>query len=254
MTTIRTQIEELIDQHNLTQARDLLRDELRNNPSAETYYLASQVAVVHAQRRHFLEKAIELDPFHKEAHQALQELVPDLNAHMDTPRKRKTGYSQSFDKPKRSFDYELAGTGRRFVALFLDLVILFFLGIILNVIIELIFPAPAYINYASTREYNVAFNAWYRFTYLSGVALNAAYYIFTLSKMDGQTLGKRAMGIRVVRTDGQALSMLDAFLRNVIGYFVSIITIFIGFIWAIFDKENQAVHDKIAGTIVIRNR
>lgn len=254
MTTIRTQIEELINQHNLTQARDLLRDELRNNPSAETYYLASQVAVVHAQRRHFLEKAIELNPFHEEAHQALQEFVPDFKTLMDSPQKKKTEYAESFDKPKRTFDYELAGTGRRFVALFLDLVILFFFGIILNFVIELVVPAPNHLNYASTREYNIAFNAWYRFTYLWGVALNAAYYIITLSKMDGQTLGKRAMGIRVVRTDGQALSMLDAFLRNVIGYFVSIITLFIGFIWAVFDRDNQAVHDKIAGTIVVRDQ
>jgi uncharacterized RDD family membrane protein YckC len=67
----------------------------------------------------------------------------------------------------------------------------------------------------------------------------------------GQTLGMRVLNIKVVRTDGSALTILQAFIRY-IGLIVSIACIFIGVIWAAFDSNKQGWHDKIAGTYVIR--
>ena len=38
-----------------------------------------------------------------------------------------------------------------------------------------------------------------------------------------------------------------------LGYAVSVFFVtFLGFLWALWDKKNQAWHDKIAGTVVIR--
>ncbi len=67
----------------------------------------------------------------------------------------------------------------------------------------------------------------------------------------GQTLGMRVLNIKVVRTDGSSLTILQAFIRY-IGLVVSIICLFIGVIWAAFDANKQGWHDKIAGTYVIR--
>jgi uncharacterized RDD family membrane protein YckC len=67
----------------------------------------------------------------------------------------------------------------------------------------------------------------------------------------GQTLGMRVLNIKVVRTDGSALTILQAFIRY-IGLVVSVICLFIGVIWAAFDANKQGWHDKIAGTYVIR--
>jgi uncharacterized RDD family membrane protein YckC len=67
----------------------------------------------------------------------------------------------------------------------------------------------------------------------------------------GQTLGMRVLNIKVVRTDGSALTILQAFIRYV-GLIVSIVCLFIGVIWAAFDANKQGWHDKIAGTYVIR--
>jgi uncharacterized RDD family membrane protein YckC len=39
-----------------------------------------------------------------------------------------------------------------------------------------------------------------------------------------------------------------------IGYFVCVLTLFIGFIWVGIDKRKQGLHDKIAGTVVVRER
>lgn len=68
----------------------------------------------------------------------------------------------------------------------------------------------------------------------------------------GRTLGKMAMGTKVVNEDGRSPSLLTAFVREVIGKFVSAIVLGLGYIWILFDPKFQGWHDKIAGTYVIR--
>lgn len=65
----------------------------------------------------------------------------------------------------------------------------------------------------------------------------------------GQTPGKRAMGVRIVRTDGQRMVFGNA-LRREIGYWLSAI-LFLGYLWVIVDNRRQAFHDKLAGTLVL---
>lgn len=83
------------------------------------------------------------------------------------------------------------------------------------------------------------------------LAVPVAYYWYFWSRRDGQTPGKFAMGIRVIRTDGSEISDIDALIRA-IGYYVSNLVFSLGFIWAIFDKQNQTWHDKMARTYVVR--
>lgn len=83
------------------------------------------------------------------------------------------------------------------------------------------------------------------------LAVPVAYQWYFLSRRDGQTPGKFAMGIRVIRTDGAEISDVDALIRGV-GYYVSNLVFSLGFIWALFDKNNQTWHDKMARTYVVR--
>lgn len=82
--------------------------------------------------------------------------------------------------------------------------------------------------------------------------LGILYFCYFWSAQGGgQTLGMRVLNIKVVRTDGSSLTLLQAFVRY-IGLFVSIVCLFIGVIWAAFDANKQGWHDKIASTYVIR--
>src|SRR4051812_528197 len=82
--------------------------------------------------------------------------------------------------------------------------------------------------------------------------LQAAYFTYFWSAAGkGQTLGSRALNIRVVKTDGAYLDYAGAFLRY-IGFFVSCLAFFLGVIWAAFDAQKQGWHDKIAGTYVVK--
>ncbi|HET7699238.1 MAG TPA: RDD family protein [Candidatus Limnocylindria bacterium] len=82
--------------------------------------------------------------------------------------------------------------------------------------------------------------------------LGVIYFCYFWSSYGkGQTLGMRALGIKVVKTDGSQLDLVGAFLRYV-GLFISILCLFIGVIWAAFDAQKQGWHDKIAGTYVVK--
>jgi uncharacterized RDD family membrane protein YckC len=82
--------------------------------------------------------------------------------------------------------------------------------------------------------------------------IGVVYFCYFWSAQGGgQTLGMRALNIKVIRTDGSSLTILQAFIRY-IGLVVSVACIFIGVIWAAFDANKQGWHDKIAGTYVIK--
>jgi uncharacterized RDD family membrane protein YckC len=67
----------------------------------------------------------------------------------------------------------------------------------------------------------------------------------------GQTPGKIAVGIKVIRTDSSPVKWQCA-VRRCLGYVVSALTLFIGFIWVAFDGRKQGVQDKIADTYVVK--
>ena len=66
------------------------------------------------------------------------------------------------------------------------------------------------------------------------------------------TPGKMLCKLTIVNAkDGGKLGMLQCFLRC-IGYSVSNIVFWLGFIWVLFDDRKQGWHDKIAGTVVVK--
>jgi uncharacterized RDD family membrane protein YckC len=75
------------------------------------------------------------------------------------------------------------------------------------------------------------------------------WYFWT--QRDGQTPGKAVMNIKIIRVNGAPMSAGDSVLRYV-GYWISSIILGLGYLWALFDSQSQAWHDKIAGTYVIK--
>jgi RDD family len=67
----------------------------------------------------------------------------------------------------------------------------------------------------------------------------------------GRSLGKRLLGIQIIRLDDKPLNWWDAFSRSG-GYGASAATLFLGFLEAIFHPNRQAIHDRIAATVVVR--
>ena len=75
-----------------------------------------------------------------------------------------------------------------------------------------------------------------------------------LANLSGRTLGKWMAGLRIERRDGEPLSVGRALLRHLVGYPLTILTLGLGFLFAAFDPKGRALHDWLAGTVVVRSR
>ena len=85
-----------------------------------------------------------------------------------------------------------------------------------------------------------------------GFGWAALYMTVLLSITNGQTVGKKLLGIRVLRLDGQRLNWWMAFERAG-GYAAGFATGLLGFAQVFWDANRQAIHDRIVGTVVIRD-
>ena len=79
------------------------------------------------------------------------------------------------------------------------------------------------------------------------------YFTLFLAWWDGLTPGKRLFGMRVVRLDGSPLTLWLSFERFG-GYAAGIATGLLGFAQIFWDPNRQAIHDRIAHTVVVRTR
>jgi uncharacterized RDD family membrane protein YckC len=81
------------------------------------------------------------------------------------------------------------------------------------------------------------------------------YEALLTSSRRGATLGKRAVGIRIVRTDGARLSFRRATGRHFLKTLITpLVLLFIGYLMAAFTARKQALHDIMASTLVVRVR
>ena len=79
-----------------------------------------------------------------------------------------------------------------------------------------------------------------------------AYPVVLEGRPEGQTLGKKAVGIRVVRKANGAPLGYPLSSGRFIARFVEGFTFGLGLLWAAWDPLHQTFHDKMAGTLVVR--
>jgi uncharacterized RDD family membrane protein YckC len=75
-----------------------------------------------------------------------------------------------------------------------------------------------------------------------------------LAGKGGQTAGMRILGIYIIRVDGTPFTLKEAALRHLIGYPLSMAACFLGFLWMLWDPQQQGWHDKLARTIVVMSK
>ncbi|WP_337244523.1 RDD family protein [Luteimonas sp. gir] len=85
---------------------------------------------------------------------------------------------------------------------------------------------------------------------LLSIAAGALYYAWFHASASMATPGKMAVGIKVVRTTGERISLL----RGIGRYFSTILSaliLMIGFLMAAFTQRKQALHDIVCDTLVV---
>ena len=112
-----------------------------------------------------------------------------------------------------------------------------------RLIAYLIDAAPLSAGYLLTLRYAA--------TPRAGLAWLAVYVVYQfLGNLAGATVGKRLMGLRVVRRDGQSLGVIASAARAV-GHLLSTPLFNFGFLLALLHPENRALHDLLSGSLVV---
>ena len=138
-------------------------------------------------------------------------------------------------------DYEIAGLGSRALAAIIDTLIL--VGIIVAVVL---FTAWAGDAFAMLLRPIVT---------LAIFALLLGYFALFEGFNDGQTPGKRSMGIRVIRDTGHPVSFREAAARNLLRLVDFLPPPYLlGALFVAFHPRGKRVGDLVAGTVVVRDR
>ena len=139
---------------------------------------------------------------------------------------------------------EYAGFWIRFVALIIDSIVL---GVI-NMVLSFALIGSSFgmgIGMDSGEGVGAMLGVYYLVTFL----IYVSYFSLMESSAKQATLGKMAVGIKVGDENGQRISGINA-LGRYLSKLISGIILCIGYIMAAFDVRKQALHDKIAGTVV----
>ena len=97
---------------------------------------------------------------------------------------------------------------------------------------------------------------------VTGWGVMPFYAPLLMARWDGQTVGHRAVNTRIVRQDGSRLSGGGAVVREVLvkhllfdlaGAFVTVgVAGLINYLWPLWDERNEALHDKMCNTRVVK--
>jgi uncharacterized RDD family membrane protein YckC len=90
------------------------------------------------------------------------------------------------------------------------------------------------------------------FGYLATAAVIFFNFVYFYMRR-GQSFGKRFVSIRVIRVDGHPIDYKTALLRHIVGYPLSFLFLGLGVLWAVWDRNQQGWHDKLAKTVVIND-
>jgi uncharacterized RDD family membrane protein YckC len=88
---------------------------------------------------------------------------------------------------------------------------------------------------------------------LVSLVIGLLYFALLESSERGATLGKMAVGLRVVTSDGARLSFVHA-LGRYLAKLLSGIILGIGFLMVAFTERKRGLHDMVAGPLVVKVR
>src|SRR5207245_177171 len=87
------------------------------------------------------------------------------------------------------------------------------------------------------------------------VGIVALLNFVVVAGLSGRTFGKWMTGLRVERnSDGTLVGFARALVRHTVGYALTAATLGLGFLLAAFNSRGRAMHDLVAGTVVVRSR
>ncbi|MGN7470324.1 RDD family protein [Brevibacillus sp. SAFN-007a] len=165
----------------------------------------------------------------------------------ENPSVKQTGREASVVTPEHvMLRFQTAGLGSRAAAQLIDSIILFLVNLTVFVAISIVILGRNDYFFLEKDNYAIALAVLLIFL------LHFGYFLLFEAFWSGQTIGKRWMGIRVIRDNGQPATFLSSTIRNLFrivdllpsGYFLGALVSF-------FHPRDKRIGDLVAGTIVV---
>jgi uncharacterized RDD family membrane protein YckC len=165
----------------------------------------------------------------------------------------RAGYTDqlSIDTPEQvELSYDVAGIGSRFVALLLDMLIIAAVYIALGLVFVLALTAAHAINQMDNMT------MWFvAALVVVAFIVNWGYFALCEAYWQGQTPGKRAMKLRVIKDSGRQITLFEALARNLLRFIDYLPGAYlVGLITMLCNKRNKRLGDFVAGTLVVHER
>jgi uncharacterized RDD family membrane protein YckC/ribosomal protein L40E len=119
----------------------------------------------------------------------------------------------------------------------------------INWIIDSLPPSGSYYY---QYNYNYFVFGWYWLWMLAIWTIEIAYFTISVGKW-GKTIGKKAVGLKIVRTDGSRVSYARALGRS-LAYMLNGFSYDLTFLMIAFNAQKRGLHDYIADTIVVKTK
>jgi uncharacterized RDD family membrane protein YckC len=161
---------------------------------------------------------------------------------------------QTLGTPVAFAELEPAGWFRRVLASLVDVTAMLIIGLLLFI------PEDVLENVAGE---NLAIALWYLFLFTVVPAVYTLPWLYWGARDRGlRTLGKRLVGLSVIAADGTQPTRRMALVREVGGKALLfgivtgwlIVPWLLNYLWPLWDERHRALHDRLAGTIVVRAR
>jgi len=145
-------------------------------------------------------------------------------------------------------EFPLAGVGSRFLALLVDSMIQFLAGFAVFIVLFVSgVAATAFVSAASLWTFAILVFIVFFLYY--------GYFAFFESIWNGQTPGKRYMGIRVIKENGGPITVFDAVSRNFLRIIDQLPGLYgIGIVSVLLSRRSQRLGDFVAGTVVVHEK
>ena len=169
-------------------------------------------------------------------------------------------YAPPAQQPQPMGNYQLASWGSRALALIIDGIIIGIVSIVLFVLIGAIFGGLGSLGGDNGGVFGFLIGLF--FALIPVLIVSLVYQPFWMSRNGGATIGKQAMKITVIRTNGQQTDFGWSALRQVVviqglfgvlgGIFLLGIPILLDYLWPLWDEENRALHDMLVQSRVVK--
>jgi uncharacterized RDD family membrane protein YckC len=145
------------------------------------------------------------------------------------PPQEQWGQQQYGQQPYGQAQLQYVGVGLRFLAVLIDTIIL---AVVAGILSFLFRGAPGLSGFLS--------------------AIIAIGYFIVMEATQGATLGKMALGLRVVKTNGAPITWTDSIIRNLLRIIDSLFFYLVGAILIWTSPLKQRLGDRAANTVVVR--